>query len=93
MFQKYANNFENDCICEFICSGSEFMIFLRIVSSTRKGWKTLMCLIACAVEVYAIRVDYVRRLTIYLHVINGEVLPDLFLVAYSQILDSNIVSK
>jgi hypothetical protein len=69
------------------------LLSLRIVSSTRKGWETLICLIACAIEVYAIRVDYVKRLKMYLHVINGEVLSDFFFVAYSQILDSKIVSK
>lgn len=84
---------ENDCICEFICSGSEFMIILRMVSSTRKGWETLIWLIAYAREVYAIRVGYVRWLKIYLNVMNDEVLSDFFLVAYSQILDSKIVSK
>lgn len=30
---------------------------------------------------------------IYLHVINGELLSDFFPVAYSQILDSKIVSR
>ena len=34
-----------------------------------------------------------KGLKIYLNVMNDEVLSDFFLVAYSQILDSKIVSK
>ena len=53
----------------------------------------MMWLNACAREVYAIHVGYVRWLKIYVNVMNDEVLSDFFLVAYSQKLDSKIVSK
>jgi hypothetical protein len=69
------------------------MIILRMVSSTWKVWETLMWLIGCARGVYAIHGGYVRWLKIYLNVMNEEVFSDFFLVAYSQILDSKIVSK
>jgi len=52
-----------------------------------------MWLIACAREVYAIHVSYVRWLKICLNVMNDEVLSDFFLFPYSQILDSKLVSK
>lgn len=93
IFCKYTTSLENDCTCDFICSGYQFMIILRMVPSTRKGSEPLMLLIAYAREVYAIHVGYVRWLKIYLNVMNDEVLSDFFLFPYSQILDSRLVSK
>jgi len=51
MFRKYTFSMGNDFICEFISSGSEFLLILRMVSSTRKVGETLIWLNACAREV------------------------------------------
>jgi len=69
------------------------MIIVRMVPSAPKGSETLVLLIACAREVYAIHVGYVKWLKMYLNVMNDEVSLDFFLFSYSLILDSRLVSK